>query len=319
MKDLKFPILVLVLFVLIAMPYLSVNAMQMSNSMDKKTESQMKDSVMIKDHMASPHAQMKMGVGMKDVQCKADYKLVFKSTDWSPACVKESSIMSLVQRGWAASEEEMMNMEKEMMKDESMMEDKEHMGEKSMMTNSVGGIDISMASPAEGSLDTAVTIIEFGDYQCPKCDQWFKNEKPTVTSNFIDTNKVKLYFVDFAFLGEDSVKAAEATYCADDQERYWDYHAALYNNQGGIQSGWASPDALKQFASGIGLDREQFDSCLDSGKYSDRISYNTQIAISSGVEGTPTFFIVGPDGTMEKIVGPQPSSIFADTISRMLG
>ncbi|MGI0010287.1 MAG: DsbA family protein [Nitrosopumilaceae archaeon] len=64
---------------------------------------------------------------------------------------------------------------------------------------------------------------------------------------------------------------------------------------------------------------EQFDLCLDSGKYSDRVSYNMQVAISNGVEGTPTFFIVGPDDSIEKIVGPQPSSIFEDTITRMLG
>jgi len=317
MKDYKFSLLVFVLYALIIPTYLSANAIKMSDSMMEDIESKMQESVM--EHMDSPHKQVKMGVADHDIQCKTDYKLVFKSTDWSPACVKESSVALLVQRGWAASEEEMMNMENEMMKDESMMKDKEHMDEKSMMTNAVGGVDISMASPAEGSLDTSVTIIEFGDYQCPKCDQWFKNEKPAVTNDLIETNKAKLYFVDLAFLGEDSVKAAEATYCADDQGKYWDYHASLYNNQGGIQSGWASTDALKQFASDIGLDREQFDSCLDSGKHSDRISYNTQVATSNGVEATPTFFIVGPDGSIEKIVGPQPSSIFVDTITRMLG
>ncbi|MGI0010288.1 MAG: DsbA family protein [Nitrosopumilaceae archaeon] len=233
MKDSKFFILILALSALIIMPYLNVNAMKMSDSMMEDIESKMQESVM--NYIDSPHKQTKMGVADHDIQCKVDYTLVFKSTDWSPACVKESSVASLVQRGWAASEEEMMSMEKEMMKDESMMEDKEHMDEKSMMTNSLDGVDISTASPAEGSLDTDVTIIEFGDYQCPKCDQWFKNEKPSVTSTFINTNKVKLYFIDFAFLGEDSIKAAEATYCSDDQGKYWDYHAALYNNQGGIQ------------------------------------------------------------------------------------
>jgi len=116
------------LTVLITAPYLNVSAMEMKDSMMKKVQ------MMKKDHMDSPNKQMEMGVADHDIQCKADYKLVFKSTDWSSACVKHSSVVSLVQRGWAASEEEMMSMEKEMMndesmmKDESMMEDKEHMG-----------------------------------------------------------------------------------------------------------------------------------------------------------------------------------------------
>ena len=314
MKDSnKFLFVVFALSALLVPTYLNVSAMKMSDSMMKDVKSQMENSMMI-NHMDPPHKQMKMGISSHDIQCKTDYNLVFKSTDWSPACVRQSSITRLVEIGWAASEEKMMMMEKE-----SMMKDTgEHMGEKSMMTNSIGGVDISMASPVEGSLDTAITIIEFGDYQCPKCDQWFKNEKPAITSSFIDTNKVKLYFVDFPFLGEDSLKASEASYCADDQGKYWEYHSALYNNQGGIQSGWASVDALKQFASDIDLDRDQFDSCLDSGKYSDRVTHNKQVGISSGVEGTPTFFIVSPTGNVEKIVGPQPSSVFSNIIEQML-
>ena len=205
--------------------------------------------------------------------------------------------------------------EEEMMKD-TMMEEKEMMEMKSM---SIGNIDVTMSPPSEGSDDATVTIIEFGDYQCPKCDQWFQNEKPTITSDYIDTGKANLYFVDFSFLGDDSNSAAEATYCAEEQGMYWEYHANLYNNQGDINGGWATTDNLKQFAADLGLDIMKFNSCLDSGKYSDRVSHNTSVGASNDVEGTPVFFIVASDGTTERIDGPQSSAIFAEVIDSMLG
>ena len=312
-----------VLTILLAIPYLN-NAYSMEENMKDKSMMEKESLMMENDHIDTPLKQMKLGVMMHDIKCKEDMELIFNARNWSPACVKPSSAQTLMQREWAASQEETMKMmegdtmnEKNMTKEGS-MEKNSMMNKKSMMTKTVGNIDISMASPVEGSSDTSVTIIEFGDYQCPKCDDWFKNQKPTVYGDFINTNKVKLYFVDFPFLGSDSQLASEATYCADEQGKYWQYHSALYTNQGSIQSGWASPDALKQFAADLGLDTTQFNECLDSGKYSDRVSYNKQVGISNGVEGTPTFFIVGPDGTTEKIVGPQPASVFSETIEKML-
>lgn len=183
--------------------------------------------------------------------------------------------------------------------------------------SSIGGIDISMASPVKGSPNAPVTIIEFGDYQCPHCDAWFKNEEPVIQSSYIDTDKAKLYFVDIPYLGPDSALAAQATYCAADQGKYWQYHDTLYTNQGGVQSGWASSGSLKQFASTLGLDTTAFNTCLDSGKYADRVSHNKDVATSAGVQGTPTFLIVGPNGTTNKIEGGQPASVFSTVIDSM--
>ncbi|MBI3639849.1 MAG: thioredoxin domain-containing protein [Thaumarchaeota archaeon] len=188
-------------------------------------------------------------------------------------------------------------------------------GENMMMSNSK--IDLSMSSPVRGSADAKVTIVEFGDYQCPKCDQWFKNEEPTIKANYIDTNKANLYFMDFPFLGADSPIAAQAVYCANDQGKYWEYHDSLYQNQGAVQSGWASASNLKSNAATLGLDTSQFNSCLDSGKYADRVSHNKAVGTSLGVQGTPAFFIIGPDGTTKEITGPQPAAIFADTIDQI--
>ena len=202
---------------------------------------------------------------------------------------------------------------------EEMMEETHEEEMMEMKTMMVGMVDVTMSPPIEGSGDASVTIIEFGDYQCPKCDQWFQNEKPTIAADYIDTNKAKLYFVDFPFLGEDSNAAANASYCANDQGKFWEYHSTLYNNQGGINEGWANTDALKQFAADLGLDTEKFNACVDSNKHADRVSYNKEVGTAQGVEGTPVFVIVGSDGTTERIEGPQSSDIFAQVIDSMLG
>ncbi|MDE1843697.1 MAG: thioredoxin domain-containing protein [Thaumarchaeota archaeon] len=180
-----------------------------------------------------------------------------------------------------------------------------------------GNIDLSKASPVLGSPSAPVTIIEFGDYQCPKCDAWFRNEEPTIKADYVDTNKAKLYFVDFPFLGADSPIAAQAAYCAGDQGKYWKYHDYLYFNQGPIQSGWASADSLKSYAVTLGLDTSKFNSCLDSGKYAGTVAHNKDIGLSKGIDGTPAFFIVSPSGSVQEILGPQPASVFSSTIDQI--
>lgn len=208
--------------------------------------------------------------------------------------------------------------DKKKMTDKKMMDKKMSDHKMSEKPKMIGGVDISMASPIQGSADAKVTIIEFGDYQCPKCYSWFTKEKPTIESQYITPGKANLVFVDLSFLGADSDSAVIASYCADEQGKYWQYHNKLYSSQGGIGSGWASTENLKKFATDLGLDSAQFNSCLDSGKYSDRIKHNLSVASSAGAQGTPTFLIVGPNGATEKISGPQPASVFSGVIDKYL-
>ena len=180
-----------------------------------------------------------------------------------------------------------------------------------------GTISTAMGSPILGDPSAPVTIVEFGDYQCHQCYNWFHNIKPAIESEYIETGKANLVFVDLAFLGNDSPKAAQASYCAEDQEMYWDYHDLLYASQEPkIDGGWADSERLKAFAFSLGLDMELFDSCLDSGKYSKRVQYNIQQAREHGVRGTPGFFIVGPDG-QQQLGGAQPFSVFKQILDTM--
>ena len=187
------------------------------------------------------------------------------------------------------------------------------------MTRTHGGISTAMGSPILGDPDAPVTIVEFGDYQCHQCHNWFLDTKPMIMRDYIETGKVNLVFVDFAFLGRDSPKAAEATYCADDQNKYWEYHDSLYTAQESkIDNGWANSERLKAFAFNLNLDMDLFNECLDSGKYSKRVQYNSQEARDNGVRGTPGFFIIGPDFQQHPIGGAQPFSVFQRVLDTMI-
>jgi len=291
----------------------------------------------------SPRQQMASGVAAKDVVCKSGLILMIRSTNGVATCVKSSTSMKLSDAGWGSiitNDEEDKTIDNETMENQTIanqtmgnvtsektveLSEGLSMGDKEGMPNgtikeesfTIGGIDLSMAAPVEGDKDAPITIIEFGDYQCPKCKGWFQNEKPAIINSYISKGIANLYFLDSAWFGDDSISAAQAAYCADDQGKFMEYHSVLYNNQAGIQDGWANIDALKQFAIEIKLDTEMFNKCLDSGKYADRVSHNTEVGASVGVVGTPYFFIVGPEGDIKKIAGPQPSIVFDAAINSL--
>ena len=172
--------------------------------------------------------------------------------------------------------------------------------------------------PVLGSETAPVTIIKMGDYQCEMCKRWYDNTKPKIIENFIDTGKVNLVFIDLPILGFDSKIAAQATHCANDQGKYWDYYATLYDYQGHMNSGWANSDRLKAFAFNLDLNMDEFDESLDSNKYKQRVEFNANKAKSGGANSTPTFVIVNSEGVQKKIVGAQPYSVFEAALNSLL-
>ena len=181
-----------------------------------------------------------------------------------------------------------------------------------------GTVSTAMGSPILGSQSAPITIIEFGDYQCEQCYKWYHNTKDSIVQNYIETGKANLIFVDLAILGRDSPKAAAATYCAEEQGKYWEYHDLLYNFQEGVDSGWANSERLKAFAFDLKLDKELFDNCVDSGKFAKRVQFNTNEAKKQGATGTPTFIIVNSEGKQQKIGGAQPYSVFQKVLDSMI-
>lgn len=182
-----------------------------------------------------------------------------------------------------------------------------------------GSVSTASGSPIYGSPEAGITIVEFGDYQCHQCHNWFHNTKPILFEEYVDTGVANMVFVDMAFLGRDSQPAAQASHCAGDQGAYWEYHEALYESQGQrIDDGWAGSDELKGLADGLGLDAAEFGECLDSGKYRARVQENTAEAQRFGATGTPTFLIVSEGGREQTIVGAQPYQVFKRVLDSMI-
>jgi protein-disulfide isomerase len=172
-------------------------------------------------------------------------------------------------------------------------------------------------APALGSADARVTIVEFGDYQCTWCHRWHQSTKDAVIADYVDTGKVRFLFKDFPIndlSDRASSLAAEASYCAADQGKYWDYHDELYDNWEGENTGWVTKSSLRQFASDIGLDEQQFSECLDSGRHNDLVRANYNLAAAAGLSATPSFIVL-VDGEVPKLIrGAHPYTTFQQVI-----
>jgi protein-disulfide isomerase len=173
-------------------------------------------------------------------------------------------------------------------------------------------------SPMLGDPNAPLTIVEWGDYQCTYCHRFHTNTKDAVFSNFLDNGKVRFVFKDFTLNGPASVLAAEASYCAGDQNKYWSYHDALYDNWEGENTGWVNMHNLKKFATNVGLDLDTFDDCLQSSKYRQKVLDNYKYGQSIGVNATPTFHIVDKEGNVQVIRGAQPYTAFEQVLGQML-
>lgn len=167
--------------------------------------------------------------------------------------------------------------------------------------------------PILGRKDAKITVIEFADFQCPFCKRWFQDVKPSLVKDYVNTGKVKLAFRHYAFLGQESTWAAEASECANEQGKFWEYHDHLYNNQGAENSGAFAKDKLIGFARSLNLNTEQFTSCINADKYSKNVSDDLSAGQKAGVTGTPSVFING-----RIIVGAQPYTIFKALIDEEL-
>ncbi len=173
-------------------------------------------------------------------------------------------------------------------------------------------------SPVLGSMDAPITIIDFSDYQCSRCWRFATQVEPLIKENYINTGKAKLVFKDFPIYGNDSVNGAIAAHCAADQNKYWELHDVFYENQEAINSGWLSVDNILSFASELGLDSQQFKTCLDERKYYQKVQNNVEQGMSIGVSGIPMFIIIDSDGQSEIVEGPQPFSVFKEVLDKML-
>jgi protein-disulfide isomerase len=175
---------------------------------------------------------------------------------------------------------------------------------------------IGNGSPIMGDSNAPITILEWGDYQCTFCYKFHQNTLDTINDDFIKTGKVKLVFKDFPLNGPDSILAAEAAYCAEDQEKYWQYHNELYKNWGGEKTGWITRDSLDRFAVTVDLDLDKFNTCLDEHKYKNRVITHHEFGKEIGINATPSFLVFN-DQKIIKIRGNQPLEVFLKTFDEL--
>ena len=168
-------------------------------------------------------------------------------------------------------------------------------------------------SPIVGNPNAPITILEWGDFQCTFCYRFHESSLNIIQREYIETGIANLVFKDFPLNGPDSVLAAEAAYCAEDQGKYWSYHDELYANWAGERTGWITDYSLNQFAITSDLDIEKFNSCLDDHKYRQRVLDLEQFGREIGIDATPSFLIFN-DEKIIKITGNQPIDVFRKVI-----
>ncbi len=172
--------------------------------------------------------------------------------------------------------------------------------------------------PVLGDSDAPITVIEFTDYQCPFCGRHFTQTHGQIKSEYIDTGKVKLVVRDFPLsFHQFAQKGAEATECADDQGKFWEMHDKLFETQATWSQAANAVDTFKQFAKDLGMNAGTFDSCLDGGTHAQEVAADMAAGSASGIDGTPGFWILGPDGQKQKISGAYPFDSFKAAFDAM--
>jgi protein-disulfide isomerase len=179
-------------------------------------------------------------------------------------------------------------------------------------------LDSTAALPtAEGYLrgrpDAAVTIIEFGDFECPQCGRFATIAEPDLRARIVDAGLANFKFFDWPIseIHKNTLAASLAASCAADQGKFWEMHDAIFAGQD-EWNGQATSNPRKfmdSYAEKVGLDMKTYASCFDSQKNLARIQANKKLGTDRGVNGTPTIFIGNQS---------YPSNISVDEIKRIV-
>lgn len=163
---------------------------------------------------------------------------------------------------------------------------------------------VALAEGVEsGDPDAPATVVEFGDYQCPGCAAFARQVKPMVDQGLVQRDRARFVFYDFPLVDihPNAFLAARAARCAGDQDRYWEYHDALFQNQ----SAWAQEGDpagnFVDYAGELGLDDDAFEDCLRSDRHAETVTANMQLGEALGVSGTPTVMVNRGGGMAQRL------------------
>lgn len=184
-------------------------------------------------------------------------------------------------------------------------------------------IEVSLeGAPIMGSPVAKVTLVEFTDYQCPFCARHFKNTSPQIIKDYVDQGKVRYAQREFPLtnIHPQAAKASEAALCAGEQGKYWEMHDVLFSDQKKL----AEAD-LVAHADALGLSKNHFLPCLQSGKFAKRVEQDLAFGAKAGIRGTPSFLIglTDPENldkftATQYIRGAQAYTAFQAAIDKLL-
>ncbi len=163
------------------------------------------------------------------------------------------------------------------------------------------------AAPTLGPATAPVTIVEYADFGCPACWEWYKLDVLNQLRAKYG-NQLRFVWRDFPVITLLSPKAAEAGQCAHEQGKFWEFHDSVYAHDGAIEA-----SDLKAYAADIGLNMDQFNDCVTSRRYRDRVNAEQQESFDRGLRGAPEFFVNG-----QHVIGPQTASVFEKIIDPIL-
>ena len=160
-----------------------------------------------------------------------------------------------------------------------------------------------------GSASAKVEIVEFGDFECPTCGTFATVTEPDVRKLLVNTGIARFTFYDFPLtnLHPNTLVAAGAAACADDQAKFWEMHDAIFEGQFEWNGqGTSNPrGVISTYAQRLGLDMSKWDACMNANTHAERIRANYALGVTKRVGGTPTFFINGTqleaNGTYDNI------------------
>ncbi len=157
------------------------------------------------------------------------------------------------------------------------------------------------AQPVLGEPDAPVVIVEFADFKCPACKAFHDRVFYKLKEDYIDTGKVRFFFMDFPIpLGDDSYTAAVAGECLYRQSNaaFWAYYNAMFKYQGDERETWVTLSKLQQIVRDyveplVEIDEAAFEQCVKENRYRSVVDEDKRQGLAAGVRGTPTIFING--------------------------
>jgi protein-disulfide isomerase len=171
---------------------------------------------------------------------------------------------------------------------------------------------------SEGDTNAPVLVEVWSDFQCPACRIFAQEIEPRIVQNYVATGKALYVYRQYPFIDDNSVtkesdQAANASMCAADQNRFWDYHDILFANWNGENAGSFADKRLVAFAQALGLDMNKFNTCFKANTFKAQINKDLQDGIKAGVNGTPSVFVNGQLLTPGKIPSYEEVAAAIDT------